>query len=245
MIKVIGHRGAKALAPENTIAGIKAGIAAGVDGIEFDIKMTKDKQFVLSHDDSLLRLWNINAKISELDFQQLKKLTTKAGRTIETLSDALENIGDTPAIIEAKGDGWARLLANYLHNHPKKSLCTVIAYNHRELFIFGQNCPNVPLYGLERFNSAEALNNARIFGFDGIDLNFLGLNPLVYWLARRRKLSVVAYNINYVWLAKMLRFLYPSLIMTTNIPHKLQFLRPRRLRVKHGTHQLPRIHRRK
>ena len=33
----IGHRGAAALAPENTIAGVRAALAAGVDGIEFDV----------------------------------------------------------------------------------------------------------------------------------------------------------------------------------------------------------------
>jgi len=244
-IRIIGHRGAKGLAPENTVEAIKAGIAAGVDGIEFDIHLTADKQFVLSHDDSLLHVWGIDANISETGYEEVRKLTTAAKQPVATLSDALDAVDDTPLFIEAKGSGWARQLASFLNNHPKKSQCTVIAFNHYELYIFGQICQNIPLYGLGR-NSFDALNDAHIFGFDGIDVNFWGLNPLVYWLAHRHGFAVVTYTINQTWLARIFRALYPSLSITTNVPQKMQFLRPRHLRVKRSRHtHLPRVRRHK
>jgi glycerophosphoryl diester phosphodiesterase len=234
--KIIGHRGAASLAPENTIAAIKAGITAGVDAVEIDIRLTSDKHFVLSHDNNMQRLWGLESKISDLDLKILLSLTAAAGRPIITLTDALKASGDTPIFIEAKGVGWARLLAEYLSSHPKKAQCTVIAYHHHELYIFGQNAPKIPIYAIGRLNSFDALNNARIFGFDGIDVNFWGLNPLVYWLSRRRKLSVVVYTMNLPWLAQIFQLLYPNLAITTNVPQKMQFLRPRHLRTKHPRH---------
>jgi glycerophosphoryl diester phosphodiesterase len=53
--KIMGHRGAKALAPENTLSSIKAAAAAGATWVEFDVMLTGDGQPVLFHDDTLER----------------------------------------------------------------------------------------------------------------------------------------------------------------------------------------------
>ena len=50
---VIGHRGARSLFPENTVAGFRAALAAGVRSFEIDIAMTRDGVPVLSHDPAL------------------------------------------------------------------------------------------------------------------------------------------------------------------------------------------------
>lgn len=52
-MKIIGHRGAAALAPENTLASIKAASDAGVDLIEVDVRVTADGITVLCHDAKL------------------------------------------------------------------------------------------------------------------------------------------------------------------------------------------------
>jgi glycerophosphoryl diester phosphodiesterase len=49
-IAVVGHRGARGDRPENTLPAFKYAISAGVDGIEFDVHVTKDNQIVVSHD---------------------------------------------------------------------------------------------------------------------------------------------------------------------------------------------------
>lgn len=53
--KIMGHRGAKALAPENTLASMKAAAEAGATWVEFDVMLTGDGQPVLFHDDTLER----------------------------------------------------------------------------------------------------------------------------------------------------------------------------------------------
>jgi glycerophosphoryl diester phosphodiesterase len=52
-VRIIGHRGARAEAPENTLAGFAHALAAGVAGIETDIAMTADFIPVLHHDAAL------------------------------------------------------------------------------------------------------------------------------------------------------------------------------------------------
>lgn len=53
MIEVWGHRGARGLFPENTVEGIDAALALGIDGVEIDVALTADGIPVLSHDPAL------------------------------------------------------------------------------------------------------------------------------------------------------------------------------------------------
>ena len=53
--RVVGHRGAAALAPENTLASIRAAAETGVDWVEVDAKLARDGVPVLMHDDTLDR----------------------------------------------------------------------------------------------------------------------------------------------------------------------------------------------
>ena len=52
---VVGHRGAPRIAPENTLSSFEAAIRLGVDGIEFDVRLSKDEIPVVIHDRSLVR----------------------------------------------------------------------------------------------------------------------------------------------------------------------------------------------
>ena len=52
-IQVHGHRGARALRPENTLPAFEYAIAAGVDALELDMAVTKDNVLVVSHDPEL------------------------------------------------------------------------------------------------------------------------------------------------------------------------------------------------
>lgn len=55
-VMIIAHRGARSLAPENTIEAFKKAIMLGVDAIEFDLNMTKDGEIIIFHDDTLVNL---------------------------------------------------------------------------------------------------------------------------------------------------------------------------------------------
>jgi len=61
---IIAHRGASSLAPENTFAAFRKAIDDGAEGIEFDVRLTKDKIPVVFHDSKLTRICGVNEKIS-------------------------------------------------------------------------------------------------------------------------------------------------------------------------------------
>jgi glycerophosphoryl diester phosphodiesterase len=71
----IGHRGAPTLAPENTVAAMRAAIKAGVDGIEFDIHTTADHKMIVIHDGGLARTTDGgNARVTTKTLAELRAL---------------------------------------------------------------------------------------------------------------------------------------------------------------------------
>src|SRR5579872_4555556 len=52
-IDLQGHRGARGLYPENTLAGFAGALAIGVDALELDVAMTADDVVVVTHDPTL------------------------------------------------------------------------------------------------------------------------------------------------------------------------------------------------
>ncbi len=71
---VIAHRGAPLEFPENTLPSFKRAVEIGVDVIETDIHLTRDKKFVHIHDDDLERLAGRKGRVGELSLAELKKL---------------------------------------------------------------------------------------------------------------------------------------------------------------------------
>jgi glycerophosphoryl diester phosphodiesterase len=59
MVLIIAHRGARSLAPENTLAAARKALEVGADLWETDVAVTKDGELILFHDDSLVRTTNV------------------------------------------------------------------------------------------------------------------------------------------------------------------------------------------
>ena len=76
--RVMGHRGAAGLAPENTLAAVRKAAANGLDWIEFDIMLTGDDRPVIFHDDKLDRVTGTKGLMAKTRLQELDRLD--AGR---------------------------------------------------------------------------------------------------------------------------------------------------------------------
>lgn len=225
-MKIIGHRGAAGLALENTLESIKAAIEAGVDAIEFDVRMTADGQFVVIHDQTLSRVSKHHHIVKEIDSDYIADVVLHNGERLPTLAEALQTAGSTPVVIETKGSGWAARLAAFLDNYGPVD-ATVISFNHRELGMFAKLSPAIPTFAIERTKPFDAIQFAKQNKFTGVDMNFWLLNPLTYWMARRKGLEIMVYTVNYRWIAWYLNLLFPKAAITTNHPHNMQFLRPK------------------
>lgn len=106
--RVMGHRGAAALAPENTLAGLRRAAATGVSWVEFDVMLTGDSVPVLFHDDKLKRITGRQAWMADTPYKVVRTLDagTWFGRdfagepvpTLEAALDLLQALGLRPNI---------------------------------------------------------------------------------------------------------------------------------------------------
>jgi len=65
MVTVVAHRGARSLAPENTLAAARKAYALGADVWETDVAVTADDQLVLMHDDAMTRTTNVKERFPD------------------------------------------------------------------------------------------------------------------------------------------------------------------------------------
>jgi glycerophosphoryl diester phosphodiesterase len=87
---VIGHRGASALEPENSIAAFTRAARDGADGIELDVLCCATGEVVVFHDDDLTRLGGRPERVADLSCSALRQVTLTSGASIPTLEEVLE-----------------------------------------------------------------------------------------------------------------------------------------------------------
>ncbi|MEJ2272462.1 MAG: glycerophosphodiester phosphodiesterase family protein, partial [Candidatus Bathyarchaeota archaeon] len=73
----IGHRGAKAYEPENTLRSFRKAIELGVNAIELDVRKTKDNELVVIHNEELNKTTNGNGSVNELTLKEIKQFVTE------------------------------------------------------------------------------------------------------------------------------------------------------------------------
>jgi glycerophosphoryl diester phosphodiesterase len=71
---IIGHRGAAAVAPENTLASFARALNDGADGIEFDVRLSRDGVPVIIHDATLKRTAGLRDRVPSLSATDLENL---------------------------------------------------------------------------------------------------------------------------------------------------------------------------
>lgn len=94
---ICAHRGAMQSHPENTVAAFKEAIRLGVQMIEFDVRLTKDNELIIMHDETVNRTTNGSGLVNELTLSDLRKLDAGswkskifAGEKVPTLKETLQ-----------------------------------------------------------------------------------------------------------------------------------------------------------
>lgn len=71
---ILGHRGASAVAPENTLAAFSRALSDGADGVEFDVRLSRDGVPVVIHDANLRRTGLLDRPVAELNARELQNV---------------------------------------------------------------------------------------------------------------------------------------------------------------------------
>jgi glycerophosphoryl diester phosphodiesterase len=130
----IGHRGAKAYEPENTLLSFQKALEMDVDAIELDVRKTKDNQLVVIHDADIKRTTNGKGKVNQLTLKEIKEFSTEKNQKIPTLNEALDFLDKkTKIIIELKEPDLEQQVLNAIHTRNLQNNTIIISFNEETL----------------------------------------------------------------------------------------------------------------
>jgi glycerophosphoryl diester phosphodiesterase len=112
----IGHRGAKALAPENTLRSFRAAIEVGVDLVEFDALALVDGTLVVSHSDDLAELTHgaTRGRVGSQSLEDLRRLAPELPTLDEALAFFAAEAPETGLHLDLKSPGSETALLHAL-----------------------------------------------------------------------------------------------------------------------------------
>ena len=195
-MKIIGHRGARGLAPENTLAGFKAALAANVDGIEFDVRVTRDEVPILNHDEFIPGPRRGKHIIAKCTYKELKALRPD----LLTLDQALGFLqGKTFLYIEIKPGVNTEPVTDCLRPYLRRKLSTgsfvITSFDFKVLREVKAALPTAALGVNEKWSGMRAGRRARALGTKRIIMNQRWLWPgFIKLMSKSYELS--GYTIN-------------------------------------------------
>lgn len=159
--KIIGHRGASAYAPENTMAAFTKALFLGCKTIEFDVMCSADDVPFVIHDDNLKRTTNGKGEVGLVDAEYLAELDAGfwysdryKGESIPELKEVLQWLSqaDMQANIEIKPypkmqEKTAATVVSYIHRYwpHDKEMPLVSSFDHSVLSFCRSIAPEMPL----------------------------------------------------------------------------------------------------
>lgn len=198
---VIGHRGAKGLDHENTLASIQAGVDAGSLIIEFDVRLTKDGVPVVIHDRTLARTHSLPIKIDAVDHKDLQKLT--ADKTpIPSLKQVLDEYWGVVFLnIEIKGRRVGTRVTefikdNYIKNPQDWENCFISSFHIRELRRIRKVSDDAKIGLIHNRNPFAFIACTRQLNLSAVGFHRLYANPLAIEIAKKTNLFTYAYTVN-------------------------------------------------
>ena len=146
-MKIIAHRGASGYAPENTIVAFQTALDQGVDGIELDVRLTKDHVLVVCHDANIRRTSDGKGRVQDMTLEELKSYDFGswfdpefAGEKIPTLEEALRFLQDEDILLNIEIKNGPRLdegieeeVVRLVKKYDFRDNVLITAFNHLSL----------------------------------------------------------------------------------------------------------------
>jgi glycerophosphoryl diester phosphodiesterase len=155
---VLGHRGASAEAPENTLAAFRLAMAKGADGVELDVWRCATGELVVAHDEDLRRVGGSPLVLREAPLAALRAIDVGAwkgerfrGERIPLLAEVLEALPTAVVNVELKAARFrlpdvalARGVARTLRELGAEGRAVVSSFDFRLVAAFRAFSPRVP-----------------------------------------------------------------------------------------------------
>lgn len=170
MISFIAHRGESFIAPENTLAAIKLAWTNNADGVEIDVRLSKDKKIVVIHDMNTKRTSGLSRRVKSHSIESLKKLDVGSWKgkkwlneRIPTLKEILENVPSSKFVmVEIKSSiAILPLLKKLLgKTHLKNSQIKLAGFGLKKMSLIKKTLPQFEVYRIKRVDRENIILNS-------------------------------------------------------------------------------------
>lgn len=238
---ILGHRGARSLAPENTLSSFCLAMEHGADGVEFDVMPSRDGIPMVIHDETLERttngsgfVWHYDARdLGELDATKLKPGCAKVG--VPTLEETLAVLPDGALVnVELKNHGhlskqhFVENVLRTLRTHENRLTLLISSFDSELLLIMRSLDADYLIAQLLAKREGHwrcALNNLRRLNPDALNVSPDLATTTVMVLARLLRMRVAVWTINDEDQARDLIKIGVAGIFTDNVPEMVNVLR--------------------
>ncbi len=234
---IYGHRGARGEAPENTLAGFHRAISAGVVRVELDLRLSRDGELVVIHDDTVNRTTNGRGAVAQLTAQELARLDARRGgpdcptpqpvpvigRVLEEFPEILHFQLEAKPVSSAQRPLMAERLAALFREHALHPRATVTSFDAALLGAVHDCDARIPRGLITDRTRPDPLTLARELGVELLVLHWKLCTPARIAAAHASGLPVSAWTVND---AKVVRGLHAHGIdsVVTDYPTRMMAL---------------------
>lgn len=206
------------MAPENTLAAFEAAIAAGADGIEFDVRLSRDGVPVVIHDDTLRRTHGMRRRVADMALNDLNKFDVPS---VEQLFEIFKS-NELILYLELKDIQieLAEACCKLVEEYRLKDRVIFECFEHSALEAVKNIDPDLKTAALFQPPSAFILKRAQAIGASEIALHHRLINKRLIEKARLANLKVVTWTVDDpAWIGRAQTHAIDALI--TNNPSAL------------------------
>lgn len=208
--KIIAHRGASLVAPENTLEAFAKALTLGAHGIELDVHRSKDGVLVVIHDETVDRTTNGTGYVKDLTFKELRALDAGSWKGPRFKGAKIPALGEVLAWLRGKNillnveiksgrviyprieRDVLRLLVKY--KYTKNTL--ISSFNHYSLAQIRYLQPTIRTGVLYMAGLYEPWKYARTLGATAINPFYATLAPQIIKGARRHRMPIYAFTVD-------------------------------------------------
>lgn len=207
---IVGHRGARGEAPENTVAGFQVALEAGVTEIELDVRLSRDGHLIVVHDANVTRTTGERGKAHHFTLSQLEVLDARRNTPgwhsplgIPSLREVVDLCGPSMRFqFEVKGADRAILhrlahqLVDFITQRQMNDRVVVTSSHTGFLRMLGTMTAHIERGYVAEYRYQQPTRRAVALGCTWLMPRHTLVTPALMRRARRRNLKVSTWTVN-------------------------------------------------
>lgn len=194
---IMGHRGAPAYEPENTLRSIRLALHMGVTAVEVDVQLTKDGELAVIHDATVDRTTNGKGKVRDFTLAELHALDAGKGEPVPSLAEVAETvIPKAHLVVEMKHPEAIPALLDFFRSRDLFAKVYVISFWHPAVKALKEAEPRLRTGVLLVGCPVDPVGLARAARAESLVLHYAYVTPELVQAAHDAGLSVFVWNID-------------------------------------------------